>query len=232
MTRQISWARVAIEVVAIVGSILLAFAIDAWWQQRQEQSQEHELIRALLDDFGQNAERVDSIGTLHRSRRLALERLLEASSNPASADGDSLSYWLSRLYQGHTVEVVEGTLNTLLSSGQLSLIRNDSLRVRLSEWPAAIGDFHEIEMIVANVIFNDVYPATRDYIPLVTVFGLEAARPALLDQQTLDFIGGRTFENLLTQSVFLERYVEGDAQALLMRVNELVALLRQEEGTF
>ncbi len=37
MTRQIRWLRVLVEGVVIVGSILLAFGIQAWWDGRQKQ---------------------------------------------------------------------------------------------------------------------------------------------------------------------------------------------------
>ena len=33
-TRQIPWLRVCVEGVVIVGSILLAFGIDAWWNMK------------------------------------------------------------------------------------------------------------------------------------------------------------------------------------------------------
>ncbi len=36
MTRQIPWIRVLVESVVIVGSILLALGIDAWWEGRQQ----------------------------------------------------------------------------------------------------------------------------------------------------------------------------------------------------
>ena len=32
LTRQIPWLRVFVEGVVSVGSILLAFGIDAWWE--------------------------------------------------------------------------------------------------------------------------------------------------------------------------------------------------------
>jgi hypothetical protein len=35
-TAQIPWTRIAVESIAIVASILVAFAIDAWWEERQE----------------------------------------------------------------------------------------------------------------------------------------------------------------------------------------------------
>ena len=33
MTSQVPWLRVFVEGVVIVGSILLAFGIDAWWER-------------------------------------------------------------------------------------------------------------------------------------------------------------------------------------------------------
>jgi len=43
---QIPWRRVFVEGGVIVGSILLAFGIDAWWERRQERERE---IVALRD---------------------------------------------------------------------------------------------------------------------------------------------------------------------------------------
>lgn len=33
-TQSIAWRRLSIEATVIVASILLAFAIDAWWEER------------------------------------------------------------------------------------------------------------------------------------------------------------------------------------------------------
>ncbi len=39
-TCQIQWPRFVIEGVVIVASILLAFGIEAWWENRQERQDE------------------------------------------------------------------------------------------------------------------------------------------------------------------------------------------------
>ena len=36
IAQTIQWKRLFVEAVAIVGSILLAFAIDAWWEDRSD----------------------------------------------------------------------------------------------------------------------------------------------------------------------------------------------------
>ena len=47
---MIPWLRVFVEGVVIVGSILLAFGIQAWWDERQERREETELLLGLAPD--------------------------------------------------------------------------------------------------------------------------------------------------------------------------------------
>ena len=49
--QSIEWKRVSIEVLSIVGSILLAFSIDAWWDDRQQHNEERIILQRLLNDF-------------------------------------------------------------------------------------------------------------------------------------------------------------------------------------
>ena len=56
---KIPWKRLSVEAAAIVGSILLAFAIDAWWAERLERITEREELSRLYDEFSSNRERLD-----------------------------------------------------------------------------------------------------------------------------------------------------------------------------
>ena len=49
--QAINWKRIAVEAAAIVVSILLAFAIDAWWDDRQERIEEREVLLGLKSEF-------------------------------------------------------------------------------------------------------------------------------------------------------------------------------------
>ena len=59
--RPIPWETVAVEAVAIVLSILLAFAIDAWWTEKQESEVEHAALRALHGDFAASREQLEVV---------------------------------------------------------------------------------------------------------------------------------------------------------------------------
>lgn len=41
------FSSMAIEAVIIVLSILFAFAIDAWWDERKERTEEHEILAEI-----------------------------------------------------------------------------------------------------------------------------------------------------------------------------------------
>lgn len=49
------WGFLFAEAVLMVLSILLAFAIDAWWDGRQEEARRLELLQALRADFAATA---------------------------------------------------------------------------------------------------------------------------------------------------------------------------------
>ena len=51
MKPQIPWLRVFVEGVVIVGSILLAFGIDAWWEDRGDRVAEREALEQLVITF-------------------------------------------------------------------------------------------------------------------------------------------------------------------------------------
>jgi hypothetical protein len=58
-TNNIQWKRTAVEGVAIVVSILLAFWIDTWWEDRKEARLEVVYLLELQEDFKQNKSRLE-----------------------------------------------------------------------------------------------------------------------------------------------------------------------------
>ena len=63
MNQEIQWKRYAVEAIVIVASILLAFAIDAWWDQRREAIEEQLALRDLEVELKQNLDAIDGLWT-------------------------------------------------------------------------------------------------------------------------------------------------------------------------
>ncbi len=51
MPERKNWKRHAVEIVVIVGSILLAFGIEAWWDGSQARDRERSYLVSLRQEF-------------------------------------------------------------------------------------------------------------------------------------------------------------------------------------
>ena len=87
MATKIPWRRVGVEGVVIVGSILLALGLDAWWEDRQEHAEKEELLSSLLLELQFNSDRLaqfDSAVALNQTA--AVEILAMTSPSPTRPD--------------------------------------------------------------------------------------------------------------------------------------------------
>jgi hypothetical protein len=140
--RQLPWPRLAAESAAIVASILLAFAIDAWWADRGETNREQEILGALLDDFRASRDEIDRWLAYHRAAKETATRLLQV----ATGEGDPVSAaefdrflsdltWIDPRRHFTTL-----TLDAVIAGGEIALIRDVDLRRQIAGWPSRIED--------------------------------------------------------------------------------------------
>ena len=72
--RQNSIPRMLVEALLIVVSILLAFGIDAWWEERRERIEEQEILLGLKQEFEQNQRAIENQVALHEDTLGSLEK--------------------------------------------------------------------------------------------------------------------------------------------------------------
>jgi len=141
-SKSLVWRRPLIEGVAIVGSILLAFAIDAWWDDRQAMLSANSRIQSV----GQELELIS--GRLERSIRLAkvaedaavvwLERAPELPLQ-------TLNSLLGDMVMWATADISSPSLQALIDSDAIDLIEDAELRDWVLSFPTEVQDFVEEE---------------------------------------------------------------------------------------
>ena len=77
--QKTDWKRLTLEAAAIVTSILLAFAIDAWWGELQERQFEEETIQGLLEEYQGHQRSLAYAKKLHLQILRAVASLITAS---------------------------------------------------------------------------------------------------------------------------------------------------------
>ena len=211
---EIPWKRLFVEGAAIVASILLAFAIDAWWETQVERQSEREILLALLDDFEKSKANIIDWRNFHLAVKESNTRLLEAttSSNVTLSnqeiDGllNDLSWWDPEQH------FTTGALNSAIYGAELSVIEDDSLRRLLADWPSQIEYVANVQnqdyMFFLNVwspflrengyllqlaAYNSSMPGRPDTISMVTNLQIETYR----SHSTM--IASDEFQNTLVQ---------------------------------
>ena len=137
-TQKIPWKRISVEAAAIVASILLAFSIDAWWDKRQEREAVQDILMAVFEDFQSGKSFVDYYSKMSIARQDSIDKLLKASKGGASniidEEIDRLLADLMFFSEPHVMS--EGSIDALLSAGNLGVIESKRLRRLISGWPA------------------------------------------------------------------------------------------------
>lgn len=140
-TKRVELDRIAVEAIAIVGSILLAFSIDAWWDSATERERERELFGALADDFHKTRlSLVDGLN-FHTAVLASSKQLVELATSGHQDLSESgfdrllldISWWDSNY------PFTTGALNSALAAGELAIIRSDDLRRLIADWPTRIA---------------------------------------------------------------------------------------------
>ncbi len=112
-TQKIQWKRIGIEAAAIVASILLAFAIDAWWEDHKEAASRSDQLQSLVREF-EEAHR-------HLSQEVrGLESSLSGTIKILEMMGPDASDQSNQLLSKALIE----SFNVGISSPQQGVLRN------------------------------------------------------------------------------------------------------------
>ena len=155
MDRKIPWPRIAVEGIAIVASILLAFSIDAWWGETQRKNAEQVFLQTLLDDLQVKQVLLADMNRFCEAISESAETLLRVAAGTEQKPGEETidrlivdTFWVSNEALWDSAP-----LNLLDAGGSLSLVSNPELVQELAALEVAIGrvtrhyrsdrDFHQ-----------------------------------------------------------------------------------------
>ena len=129
---QSQWQGQISAGLVIVVSILLAFAIDALWDERQERLEEREVLAALLAEFQLNRTEAAEVIESHELGRLRVAALAQMTAADAGAlSSDEADEILAALANPRTFDPIRGTVDSLIGAGQFNIIQDRRLRESL-----------------------------------------------------------------------------------------------------
>jgi hypothetical protein len=141
MKNQIPWLRIFAEGVMIVFSILLAFGIDEWSDERREQRRYVELLDAVHADFSSTRVLLDasvSRGEEAVARLVELRRIITPGDN---VPADSVRFLSEGLGMEISFTPSISHYKAAIASGEARLLKDDSLLVELNRFDEGLRGY-------------------------------------------------------------------------------------------
>ena len=197
---DIPWLRVFLEGTVIVGSILLAFALDAWWDNRNREDELRIQLQVVADEMESARQALQNVLAAHdwnahlaEHLRAALVQVPEGSEVVVS---DTL---VGPLLPQATADVTTGSLDAFIASGGLELVQDPEIRRILLAWPTRIQDLQDDEIYLRNFAAADLASYLREHAPIANAELLST--PVLLNR----LAGGPPVDPELLGTVALRR---------------------------
>ena len=217
------------EGVLIVASILIAFALDAWWQERQESVRHRTLLKTLLSEFVEARSQLElQVVWLEESLNGTI-RILEI------AGPNGVDITLAEFTEAFRLSMDVGlstpqqpTLTEILSSGEMSHLAGTGLPALLYHWLTVRSDLGlDARHLERNREESVIDALVRVSAPLsvlarTTDFGLPASRFALDITSILNDPG---FETVMTMRAIRSRLLIEAYQDAIRVADEIIMQL-------
>jgi hypothetical protein len=135
-SNDVQWKRIFAEGAAIVISILMAFAIEAWWSNYQDRAEEQGILLGLKSEFEQNLSLIETEVSYRNAVIGSILRIFDTSSLQSSIDPEDLDEWIGDVTWWGNIEYSRGAIDGLIQSGRLTLIENEEMRRVLASIPS------------------------------------------------------------------------------------------------
>lgn len=222
----------------IVVSILLAFAVQAWWERQQERRLEVERLSALRIEVGDVVERLPVALATIQGTRAALESLIGQFPGGSLASGDSLIYWLSEVARPNDLDPPRTVLGDLVSSGGIQQVASDEVRRGIANYQLALDGQDESVQKSWEIWANRIQPYLEGRVSRVDRLRLGAygaiadvpLDPSPFAPKYADLFADPVFESMLAERWFRLRQAEEDLVTIEEAGTELVRLIDDDLG--
>lgn len=141
----------------IVGSILLAFSIDAAWDGRAEGQRRDAMLAALGSDMALAKGEIDRVFGHNLIGRDAAEDLLNLEGAPLADDSQrfAVDSLVSALWSGMaSYDAPMGAVASLVNSGDLDLLDDPLLASYLTAFPALVANLEREQQVLQTTAFD------------------------------------------------------------------------------
>jgi hypothetical protein len=191
------------EIVLVVIGILIALQINNWNEERQRIEKEYEIMTNLAEDFKINLFNLEeSIDSTYPAWTKLLQHTTDCFGKKENklTDEDRNSIRTTSFY---LTDIIDGSLNSILSSDKLELLRDPKLKSMITAYPAKIQRFKKLEGNLEHYVLDVQRDVLRNYVSLADRFNEDD--PIKISAAKSDYEG--LMNNLYYQNIIIGQLI-------------------------
>jgi len=223
------------EILLVVIGILIALSINNWNQNRLQLKQEYKVLLSLKADFIESQKRLSESMEMQKRVVEKSKTLLEMHEGkiPRSDTDSILDYITYGAYGWYRPELLTGSYDAYLNTGNSGLLRNDNLTKMLAEYFAIVRSGFEDQDTSMYLLNNmhEISAPVNIYLALPKLksrIGLDAVKSEKADM-AIDFLFTQDafFGNLYYRAT-LEQLRYSIHEDLMSRIIQILDTLNEE----
>ncbi|MGA1227169.1 MAG: hypothetical protein ACO3VF_08070 [Tamlana sp.] len=197
------------EIILVMIGILLALQVNSSNSNRQLKKDELKVLKSLKKEFNENLQNFHIAYKFHLNRKKAIETIMY--SNLTELSLDSLKSLNRKVNNNLTFDPFQVIHNSVINSGKIELVSNDSLKLKIARFQDLLNDYKEEETNVMLFTERNLYPFQLDNakINFFIAHGTEESsknKQMEYKQDMIQLIESDKYENLL---VYIYGYMRG-----------------------
>ena len=132
------------EIVLVVIGILIALQINNWNEESKNRDREKTYLQNVHTEFKENKTQFENVLNSYREQLRIIDSLRNLG-RITNQNWQSINKNISRVFRPYTFDPKNSSIETLISSGNIDLVQNDSLKKLLLSWKNQVIDYKEEE---------------------------------------------------------------------------------------
>jgi hypothetical protein len=209
------------EIILVVIGILIALQINNWNENRKEVIQEQKILQAIAVDFAFNKKEIEENIEETQQTVEGTDKALQYFNVPATEMTEQQAHSLIRhMTSFSTFHPSDGALNDLINSGRLNIIKNDSLKDKLSNWNSLVLDVTEDEEYLLSFMTKHLEP--------IQLEAVSYSNNTRFNRNSKAYFESPKFENIVMTLNRMARYQIQIYTYLKTDIEEIQTLLENE----
>jgi len=155
------------EILLVVIGILIALQINNWNEERKDRIREQAILKSLRIDFNTNIDNVNAAYTTFLEAYEASVSLLEIVRSKDKIDGKEVEQLLDNIInKTKSLDIITGSIDEMLNTGSINLIRDTDLKKQLSDWSYYQTDTEDDIVIYRDYLFGFFIPSLTNKVLL------------------------------------------------------------------